>query len=57
MNTSYPTLNYNLGEDVDALRDATFQFAQAEIAPRAAEIDETNQFPPDLWAKLGETDR
>lgn len=54
MNTSYPTLNYNLGEDVDLLRDAVYQFAQAEIAPRAAEIDRDNQFPLDLWQKMGD---
>ncbi len=53
MNTSYPMLNYNLGEDIDMLRDAVYQFAQAEIAPRAQEIDATNQFPNDLWPKLG----
>ncbi|MEQ8693586.1 MAG: isovaleryl-CoA dehydrogenase [Pseudomonadales bacterium] len=54
MNTSYPTLNYNLGEDVDLLRDAVYQFAQIEIAPRAAEIDRDNQFPLDLWQKMGD---
>ena len=54
MNTSYPTLNYNLGQDVDLLRDAVYQFAQAEIAPRASEIDLSNTFPMDLWPKMGE---
>ena len=48
-----PGLNFQLGEDVDALRDAVYHFAQTEIAPRAAEIDATDQFPMDLWRKMG----
>lgn len=54
MNTSYPILNFNLGEEIDMLRDAVYQFCQAEIAPRAASIDQSNEFPMDLWAKLGD---
>jgi len=54
MNTAYPTLNFDLGQDIDMLRDAVYQFAQAEIAPRAAEIDQNNEFPMDLWKKLGD---
>ena len=48
-----PGLNFMLGEDIDALRDAVRDFAQAEIAPRAAELDRNDQFPMDLWEKMG----
>ncbi len=54
MNTPYPMLRFDLGETIDALRDSAYQFAQKEIAPRAAEIDRSNQFPMDLWRKLGD---
>ena len=48
-----PGLNFQLGDEVDALRDAVRDFAQSEIAPRAAEIDHSDQFPMDLWRKMG----
>ncbi|ERL55432.1 isovaleryl-CoA dehydrogenase [Psychrobacter aquaticus] len=47
-------LNFQLGEDIDALRDVVQQFAANEIAPRASEIDSSDQFPMDLWQKMGE---
>ena len=48
-----PFLRFSHGETVDLLRQTARDFAAAEIAPRAAEIDRTNQFPADLWKKLG----
>src|SRR5256712_5273639 len=46
-------LNFDHGESLAMLRETVQDFAGKEIAPRAAEIDRTNQFPPDLWHKLG----
>jgi isovaleryl-CoA dehydrogenase len=50
----YPVLNFDLGETADQLRETVADFTAAEIAPRAAEIDRKNEFPMDLWRKLGE---
>ncbi|WP_290903760.1 isovaleryl-CoA dehydrogenase [Aquabacterium sp.] len=49
-----PGLNHQLGDDIDALRDAVRAFVQRELAPRAAQIDQDNLFPADMWRKLGE---
>lgn len=47
-------LDYQLGDDINALRETVKAFGNAEIAPRAAELDRTDQFPMDLWQKMGE---
>lgn len=47
-------LDYQLGDDINALRETVRAFTDAEIAPRAAELDRTDQFPMDLWQKMGE---
>ena len=49
-----PSLDFGLGEDINLLRDAVKAFADAEIAPRAAEVDRINHFPADLWKKFGD---
>jgi isovaleryl-CoA dehydrogenase len=49
-----PGLNFDLGESIDMLRDAVHNFAQAEIAPLAAQADHDNVFPNALWPKLGD---
>ncbi|MBO6835528.1 MAG: isovaleryl-CoA dehydrogenase [Alphaproteobacteria bacterium] len=51
---SYPSLDFDLGETVEMLRDSVKTFSSDEIAPRAAEIDRTDQFPMDLWKKMGD---
>ncbi len=48
------SLDFDLGETADMLRQSVANFAAAEIAPRAAEIDRSNQFPSDLWRKFGD---
>lgn len=45
--------NFDLGETADAIRETVRDFAQEKIAPRAEEIDRTNQFPRDLWPEMG----
>jgi isovaleryl-CoA dehydrogenase len=47
------TMDFNLGEDIEALRDMVRRFCTDEVAPRAAEIDASNEFPMDLWQKMG----
>jgi len=54
MSTPYPTLQYGHSEELGLLRDTVHQFATREIAPRAASIDQDNQFPADLWRKMGD---
>ncbi|AJW44019.1 MULTISPECIES: isovaleryl-CoA dehydrogenase [Ralstonia] len=49
-----PGLKFDLGEDIEMLRSAVRDWAQAELAPRAEEIDRTDQFPMDAWRKMGE---
>ena len=54
MSTPYATLQYGHSEELGLLRDTVYQFASREIAPRAASIDQDNQFPSDLWSKMGD---
>ena len=48
------SMTFDLGEDVNALRDAVHRFAQDRIAPMAAEVDAKNEFPSELWSELGD---
>ena len=50
----FPSLNFDLGETADMMRDSVMSFTADEIAPRAAQIDESNEFPEDLWKKMGD---
>jgi isovaleryl-CoA dehydrogenase len=54
MTVHLPGLNFELGEDIDMLREAVQDFAQHEIAPLAAQTDREDQFPMHLWQKMGE---
>jgi isovaleryl-CoA dehydrogenase len=51
---TYPSLNFDLGEDIDMLRDMVSQFAHEQIAPLAGDADEQNSFPNQLWPQFGE---
>ena len=51
--TTLPAFDFDLGEDIDALRDLTATFVRRELAPRADAIDRTDTFPRDLWPQLG----
>ena len=53
LRNAYPSLDFDLGETAGMLRESVADFAAVEIAPRAAEIDEANDFPADLWRKMG----
>ncbi len=50
---SYPSLDFDLGDTADMLRDSVRSFTSDKIAPRAEEIDKTNTFPRDLWPQMG----
>jgi len=50
----YPSLSFDHGDAAEMLRGSVRSFAEDEIAPRARSIDETNDFPPDLWKKMGD---
>src|SRR3979411_1023280 len=54
LTNQYPALDFDLGADIDQLRDSVRDFAADEIAPLAAEIDRTDKFPRQLWRKMGE---
>ena len=54
MHSSFKSMNFDLGQDIDMLRDAVYQFAQGEIAPRAEQIDIDNNFPAELWEQFGD---
>jgi isovaleryl-CoA dehydrogenase len=52
--TPYPTLKFGHSETTDAIRESVYQFAQDKIAPIAAEVDSSNQFPRHLWPEMGD---
>ena len=54
LSNQLPTMNFDLGESADMLRDSVRSFSADEIAPRAADIDRENDFPADLWRKFGD---
>ena len=48
------SMNFALGDDIEALRDMVHRWAQERVAPMAAEIDASNEFPSELWREMGE---
>ncbi|MCB1663470.1 MAG: acyl-CoA dehydrogenase family protein, partial [Pseudomonadales bacterium] len=52
--STYHSLNFDLGEEINMLRDMTESFSQAELAPIAAQVDEENEFPNQMWKKFGD---
>jgi len=52
--SNYPTLNFNLGETANLIRETVREFAEKELAPRAEAIDRENKFPMDMWKKMGD---
>ena len=54
LRNSAAPFNFDLGESADMIRESARRFSDKEIAPRAAAIDRENQFPRDLWPKMGE---
>jgi isovaleryl-CoA dehydrogenase len=50
----YPTLKFAHAEEIEMMREEVYKFAQKELAPRAAEIDHKNEFPQDMWRKMGD---
>jgi isovaleryl-CoA dehydrogenase len=50
----YPSMNFDLGDTAEMIRDTVRSFASDELAPRAAEIDKSDVFPADLWKKMGD---
>lgn len=54
LSNSYPMLQFDLGEEIDMMRDSVRSFVEDKILPRADEIDRTDTFPRDLWKPLGD---
>ena len=54
LSNSYPMLQFNLGDELNMMRDSLRRFVDTELAPRADEIDRTDTFPRDLWNPMGD---